>query len=225
LLKKAVRPPTLAASQLEEVAEEAAALRGEGIEEGWGGCGDPGLWPFLLANETVWPRARHAMVLPHCVLFWLTVNQQNDADELYMRAALDEARAAAERGEVPVGATVVIGERIVARAGNRTIADCDPTAHAEIVALREAARAIGNYRLAEATVYVTIEPCAMCAGAMIQARIARLVYGADDVKGGAVRSCFSVFDHPQLNHRAAVSGGVLAGESALLLREFFAARR
>jgi len=165
------------------------------------------------------------MVLPRCVLFWLTVNQQNEADELYMRVALDEARAAAERGEVPVGAAVVISERIVARAGNRTISDCDPTAHAEIVALREAARAIGNYRLPEATVYVTIEPCAMCAGAMIQARIARLVYGANDVKGGAVRSCFSVFDHPQLNHRAAVSGGILAGESAQLLREFFGARR
>ena len=142
-----------------------------------------------------------------------------------MRAALDEARAAAERGEVPVGSAVVFGERIVARAGNRTIADCDPTAHAEIVALREAARAVGNYRLPEATVYVTIEPCAMCAGAMIQARIARLVYGADDVKGGAVRSCFSVFDHPQLNHRAAVIAGVLADQSAQLLREFFAARR
>jgi len=153
------------------------------------------------------------------------VNQQNDVDESYMRAALDEARAAAGRGEVPVGAAVVIGQRIVALAGNRTIADCDPTAHAEIVALREAARAVGNYRLPDATVYVTIEPCAMCAGAMIQARIARLVYGADDVKGGAVRSCFSVFDHPQLNHHAAVIAGVLAEESAQLLREFFAARR
>jgi len=153
------------------------------------------------------------------------VNQQNDVDEFYMRAALDEARAAADRGEVPVGAVVVIGERIVAPAGNRTIADCDPTAHAEIVALREAARAVRNYRLPGATVYVTIEPCAMCAGAMIQARIARLVYGPDDVKGGAVRSCFSVFDHPQLNHRAAVIAGVLADESAQLLREFFAARR
>ncbi len=153
------------------------------------------------------------------------MNQQNDVDESYMRAALDEARAAAGRGEVPVGAAVVIGQRIVALAGNRTIADCDPTAHAEIVALREAARAVGNYRLPDATVYVTIEPCAMCAGAMIQARIARLVYGADDVKGGAVRSCFSVFDHPQLNHHAAVIAGVLAEESAQLLREFFAARR
>jgi tRNA(adenine34) deaminase len=118
-----------------------------------------------------------------------------------------------------------MGERIVACAGNRTIGDCDPTAHAEIIALREAAREIGNYRLTGATVYVTIEPCAMCAGAMIQARIARLVYGADDPKGGAVRSCFSMFDHPQLNHRAEVTSGVLAEETALLLRDFFAARR
>jgi tRNA(adenine34) deaminase len=142
-----------------------------------------------------------------------------------MQAALEEARRAAERGEVPVGAAVVIGDRIVARAGNRTIGDCDPTAHAEIVALREAARDMGNYRLSGATVYVTIEPCAMCAGAMIQARIARLVYGADDPKGGAGRSCFSMFDHPQLNHHAEVTPGVLGEEAALLLRDFFAARR
>jgi tRNA(adenine34) deaminase len=147
------------------------------------------------------------------------------ADEAFMRAALDEARAAAERGEVPVGAVVVIGGRIVSRAGNRTIEDCDPTAHAEIVALREAARDAGNYRLAGAAVYVTIEPCAMCAGAMIQARIARLVYGAEDPKGGAVRSCFAMFDHPRLNHRAEVAGGLLAEDAALLLRDFFAARR
>lgn len=142
-----------------------------------------------------------------------------------MRAALAEARRAAERGEVPIGAALVIGDRVVSRAGNRTIGDCDPTAHAEIVALRDAAREMGNYRLPSATVYVTIEPCAMCAGAMIHARIARLVYGADDPKGGAVRSCFSMFDHSGLNHRAEVTAGVLAEEAALLLRDFFAARR
>jgi len=142
-----------------------------------------------------------------------------------MRAALAEARAAAEHGEVPVGAVVVHDGRIVARAGNRTIADCDPTAHAEVVALREAARVIGNYRLLETVLYVSIEPCSMCAGAMIQARIARLVYGADDPKAGAVRSCFSVLDHPQLNHRVEVTSGVLAEESAALLKEFFVARR
>ncbi|MGA9593750.1 MAG: tRNA adenosine(34) deaminase TadA [Candidatus Acidiferrales bacterium] len=146
-------------------------------------------------------------------------------DQRWMRAALEEARAAAERGEVPVGAIVVIEERLLARAGNRTIADCDPTGHAEMVALREAARKMGNYRLAAATLYVTIEPCAMCAGAMIQARIARVVYGADDPKGGAARSCFGVLDHPQLNHAVDVTPGVLAEESAGLLKDFFAARR
>jgi len=148
-----------------------------------------------------------------------------EADLAFMEAALAEARAAAEQGEVPVGAVVVAGGRIVARAGNRTIADCDPTAHAEIIALREAAKTLGNYRLLGASLYVTIEPCAMCAGAMIQARIARLVYGADDAKAGAVRSCFAVFEHPQLNHRVEVTPGVRAEESAALLKDFFAARR
>ena len=142
-----------------------------------------------------------------------------------METALAEARAAAERGEVPVGAVVVADGRILARAGNRTIADCDPTAHAEVIALREAAKAIGNYRLLGASLYVTIEPCAMCAGAMIQARIARLIYGADDAKAGAIRSCFSVLDHPQLNHRVEVAPGVGAEEAAAVLRDFFAARR
>jgi tRNA(adenine34) deaminase len=146
-------------------------------------------------------------------------------DPTFMEAALEEARLATERGEVPVGAVVVVEGQIVARAGNRTIADADPTAHAEIVALREAAAKIGNHRLTGATMYVTIEPCAMCAGAMIQARIARLVYGADDPKGGAVRSCFSILDHPQLNHTVEVTSGVFAEEAANLLKVFFAARR
>lgn len=142
-----------------------------------------------------------------------------------MQAALEEARAAAGCGEVPVGAVVVINGEIVARAANRTITDCDPTAHAEIIALRQAATAVGNYRLLGATIYCTIEPCAMCAGAMIQARVARLVYGADDPKAGAVRSCLSVLDHPQLNHRVAVTAGVLREEAAALLRDFFSSRR
>jgi len=142
-----------------------------------------------------------------------------------MQAALDEARAAAERGEVPVGAVIVLDGQIIARAGNRTITDCDPTAHAEIVVLREASKAVGNYRLLGSTLYVTIEPCAMCAGAMIQARVDRVVYGADDPKGGAVRSCFSIFDAPQVNHRVEAIGGVLADEAAALLRDFFALRR
>jgi tRNA(adenine34) deaminase len=148
-----------------------------------------------------------------------------ETDIRFMRAALDEAQAAAARGEVPVGAVIVADGRVVGRAGNRTITDCDPTAHAEIVALREAAKTIGNYRLLGATLYVTIEPCAMCAGAMVQARIGRLVYGADDPKGGAVRSCFSILDHPQINHRVEVTSGVLAEDAAALLQNFFAARR
>jgi tRNA(adenine34) deaminase len=153
------------------------------------------------------------------------MSANDDKDSRLMQAAIDEARAAGERGEVPVGAVVVIDDEIVARAGNRTIADCDPTAHAEMVALREAAKKAGNYRLLGARVYVTIEPCAMCAGAMIQARIARLVYGAEDAKGGAVRSCFNVLDHSQLNHRVSVTPGILAEEAAGLLKDFFAARR
>src|SRR5580692_4806027 len=148
-----------------------------------------------------------------------------DKDARFMRAALDEARAAAERSEVPVGAVVVLNDEIIARAGNRTIGDCDPAAHAEIIALREASKRLVNYRLAGAELYVTIEPCAMCAGAMIQARIARLVYGAEDAKGGAVRSCFAVLDHPQLNHRVEVTAGVLAEDAAAALKDFFAARR
>lgn len=139
--------------------------------------------------------------------------------------ALEEAAAAERAGEVPVGCVIVRNDRMIARAANRTIADCDPTAHAEMVALRAAARALGNYRLAGATIYVTIEPCAMCAGAMLQARVERLVYGADDPKGGAVRSCFAVFSHPRVNHRVEVTSGVLADESAALLQKFFAARR
>jgi len=146
-------------------------------------------------------------------------------DAEFMRAALAEASDAAEQSEVPIGAVLTLDNRIIARAGNRTIADCDPTAHAEIVALRAAAKIIGNYRLLGTTLYVTIEPCAMCCGAMIQARIARLVYGADDAKAGAVRSCFSVLDHPQLNHRVAVTSGVLAEDSAAILKTFFSARR
>ncbi|MGH9712051.1 MAG: tRNA adenosine(34) deaminase TadA [Candidatus Acidiferrales bacterium] len=149
----------------------------------------------------------------------------SNADIAFMQAALEEARLASDRGEVPIGAVIVHEGRIIARAGNRTIADCDPTAHAEIVALRAAAQKIKNYRLLDTTLYVTIEPCSMCAGAMIQARIARLVYGADDVKGGAVRSCFSILDHPQLNHRVEVTSGVLADESAAFLKQFFAPRR
>lgn len=142
-----------------------------------------------------------------------------------MRIALEEARDAAANNEVPIGAVVIVENRLIARAGNRTIRDCDPTAHAEIIALRAAAKSIGNYRLTDATLYVTIEPCAMCAGAIIQARIPRLIYGADDAKGGAVRTCFRLLDDPQLNHKVDFMPGLLAEECAALLQTFFAARR
>jgi tRNA(adenine34) deaminase len=148
-----------------------------------------------------------------------------EADVQFMQEALAEARAAAEAGEVPIGAVLVHDGRILARSGNRTIRDCDPTAHAEIVVLRKGARLLGNHRVADTTLYVTIEPCSMCAGAIIQARVPRLVYGADDPKGGAVRSCFEILSHSRLNHQVEVSAGVLAPECAAILQSFFAERR
>ena len=148
-----------------------------------------------------------------------------ETDIQFMHEALAEARSAAEAGEVPIGAVLIREGKILARAGNRTVRDCDPTAHAEIVVLREAARLLGNYRLADTTLYVTIEPCSMCAGAIIQARVPRLVYGADDPKGGAVRSCFEILSHPRLNHQVEVAAGVLAGDCAAILQSFFAERR
>src|ERR1700687_2171622 len=148
-----------------------------------------------------------------------------EADIQYMQEALAEARTAAIAGEVPIGAVLVRDGKILARAGNRTIRDCDPTAHAEIVVLREAAKIIGNYRLADTTLYVTIEPCSMCAGAMIQARVPRLVYGAAEPRGGAVRSCFEVLSHPELNHRVQVTSGVLGPECSEVLQSFFAVLR
>lgn len=148
-----------------------------------------------------------------------------DTDVQFMQEAMAEARAAAGAGEVPIGAVLVCDGKIVARSGNRTIRDVDPTAHAEMVVLREAARVAGNYRLAGTVLYVTIEPCSMCAGAMVQARVPRLVYGADDPKGGAVRSCFEIVSNARLNHQVEVTAGVLAEEAAGILQAFFAARR
>jgi tRNA(adenine34) deaminase len=142
-----------------------------------------------------------------------------------MREALAEARSAAAAGEVPIGAVLVHDGKALARSGNRTIRDCDPTAHAEIIVIRAAAHILENYRLAGTTLYITIEPCSMCAGAIIQARIPRLVYGADDPKGGAIRSCFEILTHPKLNHQVEVTSGVLAEDSASLLQSFFASRR
>jgi tRNA(adenine34) deaminase len=146
-------------------------------------------------------------------------------DEVLMRAALVEARAAAAAGEVPIGAVAVLGGEIVARGQNRVLRDCDPTAHAEVVAMRAAAQAVGNYRLLDCGLFVTLEPCAMCAGAMIHARLGRVVYGAGDPKAGAAGSVLEVVNHPRLNHQMDVTGGVLAEECGDLLREFFRERR
>jgi tRNA(adenine34) deaminase len=142
-----------------------------------------------------------------------------------MQAALAEARLAGEAGEVPIGAVVVREGAIIARGQNRVLRDLDPTAHAEIVALRAAAAAVGNYRLNGCTLYVTLEPCAMCAGAMIHARIDRLVFAAADPKAGAAGSVLLVVNHPQLNHRMQVEQGIADEEAAELLRSFFRERR
>jgi tRNA(adenine34) deaminase len=146
-------------------------------------------------------------------------------DARWMQEALAAALEAEARGEVPVGAVLVVREQIIARAGNRTRTDCDPTAHAEIVALRAAARQLGNYRLTDATVYSTIEPCAMCAGALIQARVRRLVYGARDERAGAVESQFRICETGFLNHQIAVTKGVLEAECRGIMQGFFRARR
>jgi tRNA(adenine34) deaminase len=146
-------------------------------------------------------------------------------DELWMEEALREAARAEAWGEVPVGAVVVCGGRVVGRGANQTVLANDPTAHAEIVALRQAAAAIGNYRLLDCELFVTLEPCAMCAGAMIHARLKRLVYAAEDPKAGAVRSVLTVLNHPQLNHSMEVTAGILAGRSAEILQSFFRRRR
>ena len=148
-----------------------------------------------------------------------------ETDIQFMQEALAEARSAAAAREVPVGALLVHEGQILARSGNLTIRDNDPTAHAEIIVLREAARRLGNYRLTGATLYVTIEPCSMCAGAVIQARVPRLVYGADDPKGGAVRTCFQILSDPRLNHQVEVTSGVLAADCAAVIQSFFSERR
>jgi tRNA(adenine34) deaminase len=153
------------------------------------------------------------------------VTADTSTDELWMKEALQCARRALEVNEVPVGAVVVHDGEIVGRGFNRNIHDHDPSAHAEMIALREAGAALGNHRLGACDLFATIEPCAMCAGALVHARIRRLVYGADDPKAGAVHSIMQVVNHPGLNHRMEVRGGVLAEECAGLVQEFFRSRR
>jgi tRNA(adenine34) deaminase len=146
-------------------------------------------------------------------------------DLTWMELALAEARMAADAGEVPVGALVINNGEIIGRAGNRNLRDHDPTAHAEILALRQAAQHLGNHRLTGCTLYATIEPCAMCAGAVIHARIARLVYGAKDPKAGAAGSILEVINHPRLNHKMEVVSGVLGDRCSQILQDFFRRRR
>jgi tRNA(adenine34) deaminase len=147
------------------------------------------------------------------------------ADRAFMAVALDEARAAMAAGDVPVGALVVRGGEIISRASNRTLQDQDPTAHAEILALRDASGTVGSWRLGGCTLYVTLEPCAMCAGALVLARVDRVVFGAWDDKAGMAGSVGDLLRHRRLNHRPEVVGGVLADETGALLRDFFAGRR
>lgn len=153
------------------------------------------------------------------------VKQSEDSDERWMRLALAEARAAAVAGDVPVGAVVVRRGELIGRGRNRREVDHDPTAHAEVVAIREASRVTGSWRLDDCALYVTLEPCAMCAGAVVLARLPRLIYGADDPKAGACGSVLNVIGCAQLNHRPEVIQGVLDVECAKLLKDFFAARR
>ena len=148
-----------------------------------------------------------------------------DRDEQYMRRALAEAQKALAAGEVPVGAVIVRGDEVIASAHNGPVCLSDPSAHAEILALRRAAAAEGNYRLAGTTLYVTIEPCLMCAGALVHARVARLVFGATDPKGGAVVSLYRVLGDARLNHRIDVTGGVLSAECGEILSRFFREKR
>jgi tRNA(adenine34) deaminase len=152
-------------------------------------------------------------------------NGWSEPDLRFMGAALEQATRALSAGEVPVGAVVVVADRIAGSGYNRSIGDSDPTAHGEIVALRQAAQAIGNYRIPDATVYVTLEPCPMCIGAMLHARIGRLVFGACDPKAGAAGSVVDLCNDRRLNHRIEVNGGLLADECRRLLMDFFAAKR
>lgn len=148
-----------------------------------------------------------------------------EMDETFMRLALDQARLAREAGEVPVGAVMVLDEKVLSAAYNRPIAAKDPSAHAEMLVIRQAAARMGNYRLTGASLYVTLEPCIMCAGAMIQARIGRLVYGATDPKSGAIASLYRLLQDQRLNHRVEVTGGILEGVCSEILSGFFRGKR
>jgi tRNA(adenine34) deaminase len=153
------------------------------------------------------------------------IDPRPGSDEVYMRQAIERAEGAAEHGDVPIGAVVVRGGEVIGAAGNERELRGDPTAHAELLALRQAAERLGGWRIEDASLFVTLEPCAMCAGAIVLARVARVVYGAADPKAGAAGSVLDVLSEPALNHNPQVSGGVLAEECAALLSSFFSARR
>jgi tRNA(adenine34) deaminase len=160
-----------------------------------------------------------------CACYDYILSSAEGTDEDLMRAALELGREARSRGEVPVGALVVLDGTVIGEGFNQPIGSSDPTAHAEIVALRDAGRRIGNYRLTGASVYVTIEPCQMCVGAMIHARIARVIYGAPEPRAGAIESAMRAHEHPTLNHRMEATGGVLEAECRALVQSFFRDRR
>jgi tRNA(adenine34) deaminase len=155
----------------------------------------------------------------------LIPRKMTNSDELWMEEALRAAQRARDEGEVPIGAVVVFEGKVVGVGANRNLASRDPTAHAEILALRQAAQTLGNHRLLDCELFVTIEPCPMCAGAIVHARLKRLVYGADDPKAGAVHSAMVVVNHPRLNHQMKITSGVLAGRCTEILRSFFESRR
>lgn len=163
--------------------------------------------------------------LPAEVVLVKNIRVSDVEDEKYMRMALEQAALAAEGGDVPVGAVVVCGDKVVARARNEREKRRSPVAHAEIIALEKAAKKRGTWRLSECTIYVTKEPCPMCAGAIFQARIKRLVFGATDLKGGAAGSLYNIVNDRRLNHQSEITAGVLENESAVMLREFFKIRR
>lgn len=152
-------------------------------------------------------------------------NQLPSTNEHFMRRALELAQRASQIGEVPIGALIVLDDKIIGEGWNCPISTQDPTAHAEVIALRDAAKNIGNYRLINTTLYVTLEPCAMCVGAMLQARVGQVVFGASDPKAGAIVSVFNLLDSNALNHRITHTGGILADQCAQLLVEFFKAKR
>ena len=199
-----------------------------GLEKNMGGSADPGLTP--LGSDSFGPsglvsryHSRGSAVANATKL--LQSAAMPSQDESWMERTLAEAKAAEEAGEVPVGAVIVKDGVLIASGQNRNLRDHDPSAHAEIVALRAAGNVLGNHRLEGCEMYVIIEPCAMCAGALVHARVARLVYGAKDPKAGAVESVMNVVNHPRLNHKMEVVGGVLEAECSQLLRNFFRARR